>query len=79
MSFTGSKVYFSWAGNKERVDNLPENLQLLGEVPQAHKLLRDVHLNVLLSDFGRLAYFYNRSSLLWSSSASLNVGGIMRF
>lgn len=76
MNFTGSKVYFSWAGNKERVDNLPENLQLLGEVPQAHKLLRDVHLNVLLSDFEGLPISIIEALCYGVPVLASNVGGI---
>lgn len=75
-SFSGSNVYFSWAGNKESVNNLPENLQLLGEVSQAHKLLRDVNLNILISDFEGLPISIIEALCYGVPVLASNVGGI---
>lgn len=74
--FMGSNVHFSWAGNKESVDNIPKNLELLGEVPQAHKLLRNIHLNILLSDFEGLPISIIEALCYGVPVLASNVGGI---
>jgi glycosyltransferase involved in cell wall biosynthesis len=44
-------ISFFWVGNKQAMTDLPENVHCLGEVPNAHQLLRLTKVYLLPSDY----------------------------
>jgi len=69
-------ITFFWIGNKNQVTGLPVNVRCLGEIKDAHRLLAQANLFVLLSDYEGMPM-----SILEALSYSVpviasNVGGI---
>lgn len=70
-------IDFYWVGNKEPVLNLPKNVQCLGEIPDAHKLLRYVDLLVLPTDYEGMPICILEALCYSKPVIASDVGGIV--
>lgn len=74
--FNSNDVHFYWVGNKVPVENLPENVFCLGEVPNAHQLLPFSNLFTLCSDYEGMPMSILEALSYGVPVVASNVGGI---
>lgn len=67
---------FIWIGNKRQIDNLPENVKCLGEIPFAKQYYSISDICILLSDYEGLPVTIIEAMSYGKPVVASNVGGI---